>query len=107
MNKENQPSLIHIQALTDCVIWKLSKLDLADLYQTSLNINKIARIVLEDALCRKITRETLLLGSSAEAIYEDLITKEKELINNIPLKYLASYIGVTPQRLSQIRRKVH
>ena len=88
--KENQPSLIHIQALTDCVIWKLSKLDLADLYQTSLNINKIARIVLEDALCRKITRETLLLGSSAEAIYEDLITKEKELINNIPLKYLAS-----------------
>ena len=42
--KENQPSLIHIQALTDCVIWKLSKLDLADLYQTSLNINKIARI---------------------------------------------------------------
>ena len=105
--KENQPSLIHIQALTDCVIWKLSKQDLADLYQTSLNINKIARIVLEDALCRKITRETLLLGSSAEAIYEDLITKEKELINNIPLKYLASYIGVTPQRLSQIRRKVH
>ena len=104
---ENQPSLIHIQALTDCVIWKLSKQDLADLYQTSLNINKIARIVLEDALCRKITRETLLLGSSAEAIYEDLITKEKELINNIPLKYLASYIGVTPQRLSQIRRKVH
>ena len=62
--KENQPSLIHIQALTDCVIWKLSKLDLADLYQTSLNINKIARIVLEDALCRKITRETLLLGLS-------------------------------------------
>ena len=61
--KENQPSLIHIQALTDCVIWKLSKQDLADLYQTSLNINKIARIVLEDALCRKITRETLLLGS--------------------------------------------
>ena len=105
--KENQQSLIHIQALTDCVIWKLSKQDLADLYQTSLNINKIARIVLEDALCRKITRETLLLGSSAEAIYEDLITKEKELINNIPLKYLASYIGVTPQRLSQIRRKVH
>ena len=39
----------------------------------------------------------MLLGSSAEAIYEDLITKEKELINNIPLKYLASYIGVTPK----------
>ena len=75
--RKNQPSLIHIQALTDCVIWKLSKQDLADYIKPTLNINKIARIVLEDALCRKITRETLLLGSSAEAIYEDLNNQRK------------------------------
>lgn len=104
--KENQPSLINIQALTDCVIWKMPKKDLADLYRTSLNINKIARIVLEDALCRKINRENLLLGSSAENIYKDLVTRNKELLQNIPLKYIASYIGITPQRLSQIRRMI-
>lgn len=102
--KENKPSLINIQALTDCVIWKLPKKDLADLYRTSLNINKIARIVLEDALCKKINRENLLLGYPAEAIYKDLVARDKELLQNIPLKYIASYIGVTPQRLSQIRR---
>ena len=104
--KQNQPSLINIQALTNCIIWKLPKKELTELYKTSLNINKIARIVLEDALCRKITRETLLLGSSGEEIYKDLISKDKELIQNIPLKYIASYIGVTPQRLSQIRKKI-
>lgn len=104
--KENVPSLINIQALTECVIWKLPKNDLIYLYQTSLNINKIVKIVLEDALCRKINREVRLLGSSGEELYKDLITKNKDLIQNIPLKYIASYIGVTPQRLSQIRKKI-
>lgn len=98
--------MINIQALTDSVIWKLDKGDLTELYETSLNINKIARIVLEDVLIRKISRETLILGYSCEKIYRDLIDRDKELIKNIPLKYLASYIGVTPQRLSQIRKKI-
>lgn len=104
--KENRPSLINIQALTNCVIWKLPRKDLTHLYQTSLNINKIAKIVLEDALCRKIHREVLLLGSSGEELYKDLMVKDKDLIQKTPLKYIASYIGVTPQRLSQIRKKV-
>lgn len=104
--KENRPSLINIQALTNCVIWKLPRRDLTHLYQTSLNINKIAKIVLEDALCRKIHREVLLLGSSGEELYKDLMVKDKDLIQKTPLKYIASYIGVTPQRLSQIRKKV-
>lgn len=104
--RQGQPSLINIQALTDCVIWKLEKTALTELYKTSLNINKIARIVLEDVLIRKISRETSILGYSCEKRYRDLIARDKELIQNIPLKYIASYIGVTPQRLSQIRKKI-
>lgn len=88
------------------MIWKLDKTDLIEIYETSLNINRIARIVLEDVLIRKIIRETLILGYSSEKIYKDLIARNKELIQNIPLKYIASYIGVTPQRLSQIRKKI-
>lgn len=105
--KHKEPSLINIQALTNCVIWKLAKQDLTNLYETSLNINKIARIVLEDALTRKIAREIQLLGLSCEEIYKELIMKNKNLIQQIPLKYIASYIGVTPQTLSQIRKKIH
>lgn len=72
-----------------------------------MNINKIARIVLEDALVRKINREIQLLGLSCEEIYKELMTKNKDFIQQIPLKYIASYIGVAPQTLSQIRKKIH
>lgn len=35
---------MNIQAITDCTIWKLSRQDLAHLYNISLNLNKIARV---------------------------------------------------------------
>lgn len=42
---------------------------------------------------------------SAEQRYDNLIRNRKELINRVPQKYLASYIGITPEFLSQIRSK--
>lgn len=104
--KSQQPSVINIQALTDCIIWRLPKHKLADLYDSSLNANKAARIILENILLRKINREIQLVGFSSEEMYNKLFTKEKEFIEKIPLKYIASYIGVTPQTLSVIRKKI-
>lgn len=104
--KSRQPSVINIQALTDCVIWRLPKQKLADLYHRSLNANKVARIILENILLRKINHEIQLAGFSSEDMYNELFTKEKELLEKIPLKYIASYIGVTPQTLSLIRKKI-
>lgn len=103
--KRRFPSPVNIQALSDGVVWKLSKERLISLYQTSLNANKMSRIILEDILIRKMERELLLLSFSPEERYKDLMLKEKALITQIPLKYLASYIGVTPQTLSVIRKK--
>lgn len=104
--KSQQPSVINIQALTDCTIWRLSKQKLADLYDSSLNANKAARIILENILLRKINREIQLVGFSSEDMYNELFTKEREFVEKIPLKYIASYIGVTPQTLSLIRKKM-
>lgn len=104
--KNRKPSEFNIQALCNTIVWRISLKDLSHLYANSLNINKIARIVLEDACTRKIEREIHLLKLSPDEIYRELIKKEKELISSIPLKYIASYIGVTPQTLSQIRKTI-
>ena len=104
--KDNQPSEFNIQALSDSTIWKLSREKLSYLYSTSLNVNKIGRIVLEDALTRKIKRETSLLKLTAEERYKEFLEKEKYLLNTVPLKYIASYLGITPQGLSRIRKRI-
>lgn len=104
--KYNQPSSINIQALANSYIWQINKKDFLSLSEYSLNISKIIRIRLEDLLIRRMNHEIDLLGLSGEEKYEKILKQNKELIENIPLKYLASYIALTPQRLSHLRKKI-
>jgi len=55
---------------------------------------------------KKSKRELSLLHESAEQRYLNLFTEQPELIKQIPLKYIASYIGITPQALSRIRKRI-
>lgn len=103
----SKPSAFNIQALCDSVVWRIKANDLAVLYDRSMNTNRIARIVLENVFTRKITREISLLKLSPEDRYKELVRSYKELILTILLKYLASYIGITPQALSRIRRRIY
>lgn len=43
---------------------------------------------------------------TAEEIYKKLIAQNPGLVNRIPVKYLATYLGIAPQSLSRIRRKI-
>ena len=54
----------------------------------------------------KSKRELSLLNNTAEERYLELFTERKNLIKYIPLKYIAAYIGVTPQALSRIRKRI-
>ena len=53
-----------------------------------------------------LNRALSLLNDTAEKRYFNLFTERPNLIKEIPLKYIASYIGVTPQSLSRIRKKI-
>lgn len=103
---QNEPSAFNIQALCDSVAWRMKINDLTQLYDNSFNTNKMARIALEDAFTRLTKREISLLKLSSEDRYQELIKYHKKLIYNVPLKYLASYLGITPQALSRIRRRI-
>jgi DNA-binding MarR family transcriptional regulator len=55
---------------------------------------------------KKSKRELSLLIQSAQERYLNLLTEQPELLQFIPLKYIASYIGITPQALSRIRKRI-
>ena len=104
--KDSEPPVFNVQALCKSVVWRLNKHSLAYLYKTSLNINKIMRVTLEYAFARKTVRELSLLKYTPEERYVKLLEGDKTLLQNIPLKYIASYIGITPQALSCIRTRI-
>ncbi|MGO1245714.1 MAG: cyclic nucleotide-binding protein, partial [Sphingobacterium sp.] len=77
------------------------------IYNTTKVGNLIGRKVAESLYAAKMKRELALLKDSAKERYLDLLRNQPHFYKQIPLKYLASYIGVRPQSLSRIRRQIN
>jgi CRP-like cAMP-binding protein len=101
-----KPSLYQLQALTEISILSISYKDLQEVYQTTQIGNLIGRLTAERLFLIKSKREQNLLNLTAEERYLNLFKERPELIKVIPLKYISSYIGVTAQALSRIRKRL-
>jgi CRP-like cAMP-binding protein len=101
------PSTYCVQALAKTVLWRISHQHLQEIYQQTQIGNTIGRHASEDLFLKKSKREISLLNDNAEQRYQKLFTEQPQLIQHIPLKYIASYIGITPQALSRIRKRIY
>ncbi len=95
-----------IETLTNTILWRISYQDLQEVYKKTEIGNLIGRKMAERLFLLKSKREMSLLNRSAEERYLDLFLERPKLLKHIPLKYIASYIGVTPQALSRIRKRI-
>ncbi|AEM70378.1 putative transcriptional regulator, Crp/Fnr family [Allomuricauda ruestringensis DSM 13258] len=100
------PAEYVVETITDTVLWQLNYKDLQEVYASSAIGNLIGRKASEELFLKKSKRELSLLRDSAEQRYLNLFEERPELIRQIPLKYIASYIGITPQALSRIRKRI-
>lgn len=100
------PSEYQIETLTETLLWRISKKDLDEVYKKTVNGNIIGRKMAESMFLIKSKREISLLNQTAEERYLSLFRDRPNLLQQIPLKYIASYIGVTPQALSRIRKRI-
>jgi len=100
------PSEYQIETLTNTTLWRISYKDLQEVYSKTESGNIIGRIMAENMFLIKSKREIALLNKTAEERYMDLFMERPKLLKHIPLKYIASYIGVTPQALSRIRKRI-
>lgn len=99
------PSQYQLEALSNCIVWSISYEDLQNAYNKTKIGNLIGRLMAERLFLIKSNREQSLLNESAEQRYLNLFNNRPGLFESIPLKYIASYIGITPQALSRIRKK--
>lgn len=101
-----KPSAYQLQALTEVNLLSITYEDLQAVYSTTQIGNLIGRLTAERLFLLKSKREQDLLHLSAEQRYIKLFKERPELLKVIPLKYISSYIGVTAQALSRIRKRV-
>ncbi len=100
------PSRCNVEALTDMVLWRVHYDDLQEVYRTSSVGNLIGRLTIESIYVEKLNKEFSYLSESAEERYLKLMKEQPDLFQLIPLKHIATYMGITPQALSRIRRRI-
>ncbi|MFT7407991.1 MAG: CRP-like cAMP-binding protein [Flavobacteriaceae bacterium] len=99
------PSTYELQALSETTILSISYSDLQAVYKSTQIGNLIGRLTAERLFLIKSKREQNLLNLNAEERYLRLFKERPELLKAIPLKYISSYIGITAQALSRIRKR--
>ena len=70
------------------------------------HLERISRESLEIELTKLQNEFALFITSSPEERYRNLLRVKPTLFNRVPLKYIASYLGMTPESLSRIRRRI-
>lgn len=103
---QRTPSRCDVEALTDMVVWRVHYDDLEMLYKTHSVGNLIGRLTVEKLYVEKLNREFSLLSETAEERYLKIMKEQPDLFQRLPLKHIASYMGITPQALSRIRKRI-
>ena len=103
MEKKSEEAL---QTITDCEFLSISKADLEKLYATNCKWQNFGRKLMETFLIEKEQRIIDQLSLTAYEKYLKLIKNHPDIIQNITIKYIASFIGIQPESLSRIRKAV-
>jgi len=98
------PSTENIQAILPTELLVISKQDLEMLYQKIPATQEFGRKAAENIAIIMEKRMSLFLNNSADERYQFLVNHTPILVQTVPLQYLASYLGVTPQHLSRLRK---
>lgn len=101
-----RPSLANIQAIKDSTVYLVRHAELERFWKLSAEHQRLGRIVAEQLFAMTYRRLIDSYCSTPEERYKDLMIRYPNLKEMIPLKEIASFIGVTPETVSSIRRKL-
>ena len=99
-----QPAILNIEAIEDSVIVQLQKKELDELYVKVPKFERFFRILMQNAYIREQLRIIQNLSLSAEERYDIFLKKYPQVSKQVTQKQIASYLGITPEFLSMIKR---
>lgn len=98
------PSPENLQTISDCKTWYLSFDDLQKNFHTIPEFREFGRMLLINNHASLKQRMLSMIQQTGEQRYAHLMETHPEILQNVPLKNIASYLGVTDTSLSRIRR---
>ncbi|UKB85992.1 Crp/Fnr family transcriptional regulator [Chryseobacterium sp. MEBOG06] len=102
----NVPSTLNIEALKDSEVMMISKKDKDILYETMPQVEKLFRIMNQQSSVALQRRILSLTGKTADKRYLEFLEKYPGLEQRLTQQQVASYLGITHEFLSKIRKKL-
>jgi CRP-like cAMP-binding protein len=101
-----KPSSENIVAMEDAEVLQLNYSNMQMLYDKVPSWQKFGRLMAEHVYLIAVERTKSLLYNSPEALYLKIMEEFPEIIERVPLQYIASFMGIQPESLSRIRKRV-
>jgi CRP-like cAMP-binding protein len=102
---DRSPSWFGIQALADSELLRISYAEMMALFDESHDSERWGRLFTSEMLIRMAKRQLEVRSFSAEERLRRLEENSPQIFQHVPLKYLASYLGMTPETLSRMRAR--
>jgi CRP-like cAMP-binding protein len=100
------PAMLTIDALEDTIVLQLQKNDLEKIFTKIPKFERFFRIIMQNAYVREQLRIIENLSKPAEERYLTFLRKYPKVVERVPLRQIASYLGITPEFLSVVRKNV-
>ena len=101
---QRKKSKYNIEALEDLEVLKISHTDLENLFESSPKYERFGRLFLQQIYIDLVERIDDLQLKTAQERYETLLEKKPFLFQRVAAKHIASFLSITPETLSRIRK---
>ena len=102
----HKPSRKSIKALFDCQLWVLDIQTFQKLIKSNQAFHQFYYNLIEKQICLIDDYRIDLLTLTPEERYKKLLTTEPQLLQQVPLHYLASFLGISSRHMSRIRKNI-
>ncbi|TAH24383.1 MAG: Crp/Fnr family transcriptional regulator [Cytophagales bacterium] len=100
------PTRENIQALTDCVCWEIAFEDFQEMFNSITNFREQQRSLLVGSYFALKQHSISLIADEAKIRYLRLLKEKPQIIQNVSLKHIATFLGITDTSLSRIRKEI-
>lgn len=103
---QHTPAKENIQAMTDCVVWEIDFDKFQKLYHGIKAFNEHGRGTMVQGYFTLKQHSIAMLTDHAKERYVRLLEEKPHIIQNVSLKHIATYLGITDTSLSRIRKEL-